>query len=261
MEPTFVVGDIVFIQGLRAKPELNGKIGVIKAFHQDQGRYEVLPGHQQGQATLGIKPSNLTDQDFVQRNQLEFYHAQNYDHLFFWPQMEDDDRKKIVPVQAFSNFPNASDNLGQDEFIKNLLGWDSVDALTGVEEGGMAKPTFLILFDAKDTTSHVNQAAENIRKLLPDYEKAKMPKLRDDQKIRGICVLVYSPMKSTLSGGGPGFEYLSQQQPTMAVDKNRRFSHQQLRDILNFHGTKDAKLQYQAHDNPMHRVFGGMPCS
>ena len=76
--------------------------------------------------------------------------------------------------------------------------------------------------------------------------------------IRGVAVLIYSPTKKTFFSSGMGLDHMNNHQ-TMEANPNRLFTHQILHDIIRFHFTERAAAQYKSHDNPMHKVFGGMP--
>jgi hypothetical protein len=106
---------------------------------------------------------------------------------------------------------------------------------------------------SNDETSPINYAAQAIINLLSAYQLNKVPKLRRRQhEIRGVCILVYSPMKTTFGG--------SHVPRTQTVDANedRIFTHQELYNIIEFHQTNSARKQYKGHDSPIHRTLDGM---
>lgn len=247
----YAPGDLVKISGIKMRPQLNGQIGVVKAFHEDQGRFEIVPTR--GEGTLGLKPDNLSDTMFVKPNDEEFGTKRQFDNLVFWPSVKDGD-KTVVPVHAFPDLPKIGygDWKKQDDYIYKALKWRSVDHVGGIEEEGRAKATFLLLFDGTDDTSPINESAQAIVKLLPKYQVRKTV-LGDGRPVRGACMLSYSPTKSTVSNGGS-----TNVNVKMESSPDRLFTHQQLSNILEFHTLKKAKAQYKAHDNPMHRVLGGL---
>eukprot|EP00548_Thalassiothrix_antarctica_P009304 CAMPEP_0194155682 /NCGR_PEP_ID=MMETSP0152-20130528/65512_1 /TAXON_ID=1049557 /ORGANISM="Thalassiothrix antarctica, Strain L6-D1" /LENGTH=250 /DNA_ID=CAMNT_0038862763 /DNA_START=35 /DNA_END=787 /DNA_ORIENTATION=- len=248
---SFSVGDLVRIQGLQGKPEWNSQIGVVMGYHDNQDRYEILPSR--GKKTLAIKAINLTNQGFIASKDPDFGQKRAFDNLFVWPSVQrKEDEKTIIPVQGFLDLPETSrfDWEDQDNYIRNLLKWKSVDNIGGVEEHGRDKATFMLLFDGSDGTSPINHAAQSMMDSVPNYKKSSHPK---DLKLRGVCVLTYSPTKSTLMSSS-GFE----SQQMVESNPDRRFTHQQLYDIVKFHSSDAAKKQYKAHDNPLHRVFGGL---
>jgi hypothetical protein len=200
--------------------------------------------------TVGIKPSNLTDEGiFVKPTQNEFGSERQYDHIFFWPAIIND----RIPIQAFPDFPHHTQWHSQDVYIQKILGWKTVDTIGGVEEPGRAEGTFLLLCDSNDETSPINYAAQAIINLLPDYQLNKVPKLRRGQHdIRGACILVYSPMKTTFGGS-----HIPRTQ-TVEANEDRLFTHQELYNIIEFHQTNSARKQYKGHDNLVHRTLDGM---
>jgi len=247
----FSAGDLVRIHGLVAQPQLNGMIGVVKAFHKNSQRYEIQPSR--GSNTLGVKAMNLSDRDFLKPTDDKFTTEQLYDNIFLWPSIRKATRDTI---QCFSDFPSVDFPTQQDEYIKNILGWKSVDTLVGIKEPGREKPSFLLLFDGRDESSPENRTASKTVNLLPMYERQQCSHYNG--VIRGVAILVYSPMNSTYSSfssvssmgmNGQQFQFIES-------NENRRFTPQLLYDVIQFHKTDRAKRQYRSHDNPMHRVFG-----
>lgn len=76
----FSAGDLVRIHGLVAQPQLNGMIGVVKAFHENSQRYEIQPSR--GSNTLGVKAMNLSDRDFLKPTDDKFTTEPLYDNIF-----------------------------------------------------------------------------------------------------------------------------------------------------------------------------------
>lgn len=71
-------------------------------------------------------------------------------------------------------------------------------------------------------------------------------------------MLIYSPMIGFNFGAtNCGAAFASG--PHASGHEDCHFSHQQLVDVLEFHQTPRACAQFERHDNPMHRMFGGMP--
>jgi hypothetical protein len=56
----FAIGHKVRFVGLQRNPELNGRSGVVKRFHEECGVYEVLPSTR-GRDSLVVNPSNLAN--------------------------------------------------------------------------------------------------------------------------------------------------------------------------------------------------------
>lgn len=245
----FSVGDLVRVHGLVSKPQFNHMIGVVKGYHENTKRYEIQPSR--GSKTLAVKAVNLSDDEFLKPTEDRFKTERAYDNVFFWPSPNTTAR---IPIQCFSDCPSAESPKAQDTYIQNKLGWQSVDTLSGIEEEGRDKPTFLLLFDGLDESSPKNHTAMKIAKLLPEYKVQSCSRYKGT--IRGVAILVYSPTESTFSSMGMGLDHMNGQQ-VIEANRNRRFTPQLLYDIIQFHKTDRAERQYKNHDNPMHRVFGG----
>ena len=245
----FSVGDLVRVHGLVSKPQFNHMIGVVKAYHENTERYEIQPSR--GSKTLAVKAVNLSDDEFFKPTDDRFKTERAYDNVFLWPSPNATAR---IPIQCFTDCPSAETPSAQDTYIQNKLGWQSVDTLSGVEEEGRDKATFLLLFDGLDESSPENHMAMQIAQLLPKYKVQSCSRYKGI--IRGVAILVYSPTKSTFgSSMGLGMEHMHGQQ-VIEANPNRRFTPQLLYDILQFHTTDRAKRQYNIHDDPMHRAFG-----
>jgi hypothetical protein len=248
----FAVGDLVRIHGLANKPHYNKMIGVVNSYHENMQRYIIQPSR--GPRVLAIKASNLSSDEFVNPTCDKFKAERKYNNVFIWPSPTAGGSK--IPIQGFIDCPSAEDMDEQDIYIKNALGWKSVDTLGGIEEEGREKATFLLLFDGLDETSPQNHVAMQIAELLPRYKKETCSRYKG--VIRGVAALVYSPTKTTFSSYGMGLDHMNNH-VTMEANRNRLFTHQHLHDIIQFHLTDRARKQYSEHNNPMHRVFGGMP--
>ena len=161
----FSVGDLVRIHGLVSNPEFNDTIGVVKAYQENTKRYEIQPSR--GSETLAVKAVNLSDDEFFKPTDDRFKTERAYDNVFLWPSPNATAR---IPIQCFTDCPSAETPSAQDTYIQNKLGWQSVDTLSGIEEEGRDKPTFLLLFDGLDESSPENHMAMKIAKLLPDYK-------------------------------------------------------------------------------------------
>jgi len=244
----FSVGDLVRIHGLVSKPQFNQMIGVVKAFHENTQRYEIQPSR--GSKTLAIKDVNLSDDEFLKPTDDKFKTERVYDNVFLWPSPTTATR---IPIQCYSDCPSADFPSRQDEYIQSKLGWESVDTLSGIEEEGREKPTFLLLFDGLDESSPKNHAAMTIAKLLPEYKVQSCSRYKGI--IRGVAILTYSPTKSTFKSMGLGLDHMNGQQ-VIEANENRHFTPQLLYDIIQFHETDRAERQYKNHNDPMHRTFG-----
>jgi len=249
----FSEGDLVRIEGLKDAPRWNGQIAVVLRYHDDQGRFEIRPSR--GSKTLAIKGTNLTRKGLVYPDDPEFGKTRAFDNLFLWPPAQEqhgnDNNEKTLPVQGFLDLPGTTrtDWKAQDDYLCNLLKWEFVDHVGGVEEQGRERATFLMLFDKNDRTSPINHAAQSILDLLPEHQTYKYEGL----KLRGVCVLTYSPVKVTL-GNITGFR----SQQMAEANEDRKFTQQQLYNIVKFHSTKAARKQYRHHDDPIHRAGAAM---
>jgi len=58
-EGSLVAGTRVKLQGLKARPELNGKSGTVGQFHRESGRYKVTIDKAEGGDVLALKPATL----------------------------------------------------------------------------------------------------------------------------------------------------------------------------------------------------------
>lgn len=195
-----------------------------------------------------LKPENFTQEGLELPTQAEF-RSKKYQHCVVWPVAGDRSQSSLpvpiqdIPVSAFSDWP-AND---QDEipFLKSKLAWKNPCILGGLTERGKAKPTFMMYYDAQDTRSQPNIVAQGMQGLLPCYEREKVRLPRDG--MRGVVVLVYSPMTSVSEMGS-----------TQSGQPGAQFSLEQMRELVHFHTTEAAREMYASHDNPMHRMFGGL---
>jgi hypothetical protein len=241
---SFASGSVVQIVGLERKPELNGRLGVVKRYVPDQGRFEVLVTQRKG--TLCVRPSNLKSMEIDSAER-------RHQHAVFWPEVGD-----TIPMYAFDDWPG--NWTSEEAYLRNKLSMKKPKVLSGIENRGSAKPDFQFYFDADDEVSPINQVAMRIESLLPDYELSKVSTARAGRPFRGACVLIYSPIKSTSfssEGAPPGVGPPNGTQ-TVSGNADRLFSLQQLRKVLEFQESREGLIQYKKHDNPMHRMFGGM---
>ena len=245
-----VSGSVVQMTGLRTA-DLNGKLGVVKRFDKESGRYEILKSHGT-RASVGIKPENITQDSITKPSDPDFAGARRYQHVVFWPRV-DSRRASAIPVHAFPDWSPRS----KHDFLRRRLGYVNIQSFSGVENRGSAKPDFILYFDAADDVSPINHTAAAIKSNLPGYEIGKVDREYQNKTPRGPCVLVYSPMSSTTFYGGKGMP-TTQVASTTSGNTNRRFSLEQLMGTLLFQESEEGRAQYRAHDNPMHRMFGDL---
>ena len=226
---------------------------MVKRFHAGSGRYHIVKS-QGTNACVGIKPEHITRANVIQPSDPDFAGARRYQHVVFWPRVS----KGIdaIPLHSFTDWPE--DWTQELPFLRRRLGYVNPQTLSGVESEGSAKPDFVVYFDAADGVSPINEAAVAIKRSLPGYEVGKLPREAQDKTPRGPCVLVYSPMTSSVMFGGGMGTSKTQYAPTTAGPEGRLFSLEQLRGTLLFQESAEGRAQYRAHDNPMHRMFGGM---
>eukprot|EP00485_Elphidium_margaritaceum_P006112 CAMPEP_0202703138 /NCGR_PEP_ID=MMETSP1385-20130828/16019_1 /ASSEMBLY_ACC=CAM_ASM_000861 /TAXON_ID=933848 /ORGANISM="Elphidium margaritaceum" /LENGTH=260 /DNA_ID=CAMNT_0049360931 /DNA_START=32 /DNA_END=814 /DNA_ORIENTATION=- len=239
-EQQYRPGDIVTVSGLKSAIVLNGMFGVVKrsCSVNNRNRVEVLvAGYSQA---VGIKPCNLTI--------MKPSTVRRFQHAAFWSKVDGK-----IPMCTFDDWPSNWSESEERRFLRKTLRWKDPQILGGIESEGVAKPNFMMYFDAGDDLSPINEAAASIENLLPGYELGKISGSRIGP-IRGICVLVYSPTMSSLTSSfGPA--------PTGVIisdSRDRLFSLSELRDVLAFQDSPAARAQYKAHDNHMHRMFGGL---
>ena len=158
----------------------------------------------------------------------------------FWPDHGGNTGKaEYVKVNPLVGWPE--DWTDEKRYLTEQKGWKIPEVLGGVTSKGKAKPDFMMYYDVGEVEAPLNQWAENIAALVPEFEHRKVPS--PPQGYRGTCILVYSPM---ISGG------------KATSDIGAKFSLEELRDVIHFHSTQEAREMYKSHDNPIHRVFGGM---
>lgn len=110
-DSSFKIGFVVRIQGLQNQSDLNEQWAVIKQYHADQGRYEVMMAR--GKNTLGVKPSNLTKENMIQSTDASFKQDKYYNHVVFWPSINNS-----IPVQAFPDWPEPELQHCEEDFLK-----------------------------------------------------------------------------------------------------------------------------------------------
>ena len=286
-EVRYPSGSVVKITGLQSEKgqRFNGCYGVVKGYDSAVDRHEVLFVPGKGRAGLSIRTDNLSQESVIGPTDSAFRQAQRYQHVCFWPRVEQGSTgsqnsggaarsKSAIPVHAFNDWPSAE--YEETTFLRTVLRWSNPQLYSGIESRDVSKPDFVMYFDADDVDSPVNTTAVDIMKLLPSYELSKMPRDFQGRSPRGACVLIYSPMMSMMSssfGGGGGLfmddlngliappdpsigRSSEPSRPKASADPKRQFSLHELRDVLLFQESSDAKVQYMEHDNPMHRMFG-----
>jgi len=149
---------------------------------------------------------NLTQDSIVKPTDSDFGAARRYEHVVFWPTIDATGSGTTgtdIPVHAFEDWPD-NDMVGEIPFLKERLKWKNPKILGGIVSPGNAKPDFVMYSDADDELPPINAIDMNIRDLLPGYEIGKVSSLRRGLPIRGACVLMYKPTKSTTTfiGGG-----------------------------------------------------------
>jgi len=249
------IGEIVKLQNL-SRPDLNGRFGIVQSFVNDTGRYEVVSIDGHGNRRLALKPENLTQQGIIKPADPDFSSERRFQHVVFWPRPKGS--TNAIPVQAFDDWPPS--HYDEEVFLMEKLHWKDPQVLGGVESRGVAKPDFMMYFDAGNTHAPINMAAKMILANLPDYELSKLGlESSHSTTPRGACVLVYSPMKMSTpqSFGIPGQDDVPTEMMT-AGNPDRLFSLQQLLGTLSFQMSPEGRQQYEEHDDPMHRMFGGM---
>merc|ERR1712179_483547 len=144
--------------------------------------------------------------------------------------------------------PNWPSNVNQEnDFLVKTFGFKTPQVIGGVTREGVPKPDFMFYYDVDNTTAKVNKWANNIGKLLPSYERQKYPAPKSKKGYRGACVLLYSPMISFGTNGN-----------LPDSSEGLKFSINDMKNIIQFHSTDEATRMYASHDNPMHRMFGGL---
>mmetsp|Transcript_30138 Transcript_30138/g.32463 ORF Transcript_30138/g.32463 Transcript_30138/m.32463 type:complete len:465 (-) Transcript_30138:86-1480(-) len=278
----YPTGSLIKICDLVSRPELNGIYGIIQKFHNDLERYEVAPSRHRHRhrgstkkQTIAIKPENVTTEAIVTPSDEGFRKDRIHKNVAFWPSVRRGDCNsdpstaaagtKIsvedIAVQGFDDWPD--DWTEEERYLIDQWGWKEPKLLSGIENNGCAKPDFQMYFDVADRESTTNDIANVIANNVPDYEHQKIGLVAKRNTIRGVCILLYSPTKSTIfssgfgapgmPGGGPG---PGGSDPFLSGNPDRSFSLEQIRDVLHFQRTPQGRRQYRNHDDPKHRVFG-----
>lgn len=133
-------------------------------------------------------------------------------------------------------------------YLKEVFDFKNPQILGGITRKHMPKPDFMMYYDAANTTAKVNKWANQIAGLLPNFELGKVVGPTSRKGYRGACVLVYSPMFSKC--------ITDDKSNTKTSSKDLKFSIDDIKKIIQFHGTTEATTMYEAHNNPMHRMFG-----
>ena len=274
-------GSLIKICDLVSRPELNGIYGIIHKFHIDLERYEVAPSrhcHRRSteKKTIAIKPENVTTEAVVTPSDAGFRKDRIHKNVAFWPSVRRGDCNsgpataggaemsvEDIAVQGFDDWPD--DWNEEERYLIDRWGWKEPKLLSGIENNGCAKPDFQMYFDVADRNSTINDIANAIANNVPNYEHQKIGLAAKRNPIRGVCILLYSPTKSTIfssgfdapgmPGGGPG---PGGSTPIMSGNPDRSFSLEQIRHVLHFQRTPQGLHQYRNHDDPKHRVFGDM---
>ena len=281
----YPTGSLIKICDLISRPELNGIYGIIQKFHTDLERYKVAPSrHRHRRSTkkqiIAIKPENLTIEAIVTPSDEGFRKDRIHKNFAFWPSVRGDCNSgpttaaagtaagtkmsvEDIAVQGFDDWPD--DWTEEERYLIDRWGWKEPKLLSGIENNGCAKPDFQMYFDVADRESTINDIANAIANNVPDYEHQKIDMAAKRNTIRGVCILLYSPTKSTIfssgfgapgmPGGGPG---PGGSDSTMSGNPDRSFSLEQIRHVLHFQRTPQGRRQYRNHDDPKHRVFGDM---
>merc|ERR1719378_348693 len=177
----------------------------------------------------------------------------------------EDRNKKVHEVALFwpgenlivHGIPGWPANQSQEiAYMQKYMSFKNPVCQTGITSEGQPKPDFCMYYDADDVESKINQWALNIVRLLPSYETGKYQPPKDGY--RGACVIVYSPTFSMTESSHdmklPGAK--SSGKPVYTQSSfNNKYSINQLEEVVRFHSTNKGAKQYQAHDNPFHRMF------
>lgn len=233
---SFNVGNLVKISGLKAKPELNGSLGVVVGTAPDSSDQTLVRNKvmlSKGNTTVSLKASNLAMAVFDETSPI-------HEVALFWPPTASDSSEavKVAPIVGWPICWTL-----EDKFMKEKLQWSNPQILGGVEGPGDVKPNYMMYYDAGDDQSFVNHFATKIAAQLPAYEHQKVEKPCTGE-YRGACIIVYSPMNTSPDYGSEAKKSL-----------------RDLRRIVEWHCTEAGNMtgmQYKAHDNPFHRVWGGV---
>eukprot|EP00978_Attheya_sp_CCMP212_P016853 scaffold44492_cov56-Attheya_sp.AAC.1 len=251
--------DVVEIHGLQKAQHFNGrKALVLKRVTEGPlaGRFQVLPGAKGGH-TIAVQSSNLRKVHYADNIMTERCHQM----CFFWPNK----KSKSDPSPPFvtdvgEEWPPEENDFLEKQHLKSVHGWTEPALLSGITSQGQEKPDFQMYVDTGDTVSPINHIATTIAKLLPSYEISKASSYSSGKPIHGPCVFMYSPTKSSFFGSSNAPVPVPNLQPGfMSSNANKQWSLESLQHALQYHMTSDAEDAYRLHDNPMHRVFGGIP--
>jgi len=215
----FPVGTLAIITGLVNRTVLNGRVGVIWGPLSD-GRIPIAIAREA--KILRIKPKMLREATYPND-------PNKHIACSFWPWPG----SGPISVSPIVGWPKLWTQ--EIPFLRSL-GWSNPKIMSGIEAEGKPKPDWVVYYDEGDTISVKNVIAERIAGLLPEFELEKM----NGGPIRGHCILVYSPMNTSPS------------------PEDKRWTLDEMRQVLSFHMTELALEQYDDHDNQMHRAFGGL---
>ena len=229
------MGDVIHIIGLKQQPKYNGRLALVTNVksHVDDGRVQVLTQTKR----LALKLENIEKyskrQDFKRKK---------YQVVMFWPLLS-----SSVPIQKSSIFINALEDWPdcqslEYDYLMDNHGFTNPKVLSGITSEGQEKADFIMFYDASNAHGRRNQLAHCIHDLLPAYEVRKGSGPLNGI-YRGPCILVYDPI---ISNG------------IIQSPRNKLWSLENLREVLYFHTTKNAKEMYESHNDGMHRLFGGI---
>eukprot|EP00918_Siedleckia_nematoides_P011095 GHVU01024271.1.p1 GENE.GHVU01024271.1~~GHVU01024271.1.p1 ORF type:complete len:251 (-),score=30.57 GHVU01024271.1:714-1466(-) len=242
----FKVGDFGRIRNLKNAVELNGRLVLVREVLEG-GKVRASLAHRQ--KPISIATGNIELETFDMDTPI-------HEICEFWP-VEGGVTREDIKVNSIRSWP--TDWTKERSFLLTEYGWKDPQIVGGVTEEGKPKPTFMMYYDADDCDSPVNEVAQCIGRLLPAFELSKVPQPIGGA-YRGTCMLVYSPMKMNISGNMNMACGKEVDMTGVSGPAGQRFTLRQLREVLFFHTTDAAIKLYSSHDNPYHRVFGGMEC-
>ena len=225
--------DIVRISGVKNRPELNSQLAFVVNPTQVNDRVHVAV--QKGEGLISLKRDKLTKYIFSHSDRI-------YQHCAFWP-FSHEGKPVVFPIDSWPKWPRE-----EIPYLKKILNWGNPQIMGGITSKGQRKQDFMLYYDADDNHSPQNKFAETICAHMPQFEQCKVVKPK--KGYRGICVMVYAPMKSARRNG------------TLicwsSLD-DKRWTLDELLEVITFHGTQEAKDMYLRHSHPTHRVFRDAP--
>ena len=97
------VGEVVELQNLQSSG-LNGRLGVVQKFHEDQGRYEIVSITGLGNQVLGVKPENLTQKGIIKPSDPQFSSLRKFQHVVFWPRPKSPQGKRYEAIVGWCSY-------------------------------------------------------------------------------------------------------------------------------------------------------------